>query len=77
MLYPTFQVVDHPLLYAFLGVFLIGLMGQFDEINLTVWLSILVFFFRNRIFDQNDDARGGANNRCFLPSFSLAAVSPV
>lgn len=44
ILFPTFQVVDHPLLYAFLGIFLVGLLGQFDEISLnkaTIYLGLL------------------------------------
>ena len=44
ILFPTFQVVDHPLLYAFLGIFLIGLVGQFEEVSLyrvAVYLGLL------------------------------------
>ena len=44
ILFPTFQGVDHPLLYTFLGVFLIGLMGQFEELDLdrvAIYLGLL------------------------------------
>jgi len=45
VLFPTFQVVDQPLLYAFFGVFLIGLLGQFEDVELDrAAISIGVLF---------------------------------
>ncbi|MDG2033207.1 MAG: hypothetical protein P8J29_04655 [Rhodospirillales bacterium] len=61
ILFPTFQVVDHPLLYAFLGVFLIGLMGQFEEVDLNrVAVSLGLLFAAGYLIKMTMLAAGPA-----------------
>jgi hypothetical protein len=60
VLFPEFQLIDQPLLYAFLGAFLLGLAGLYDELDRT----LIVF------------ALGGVVAGGYLLKLSMLTIGP-